>query len=262
VPGDDFIHRQVPALGKRVHRLGLAATHGIGEADLAEALAGEQNYVFWTPTSRRLTAPLREALRRGRERYVVATGPTFGWFRGPIRRRAERALRLLGTDYLYVFQLYWLGVSSALTAANLEELLRLKEEGKVRALGVSIHDRRRAGRLAEDSPLDLLMIRYNAAHPGAERDIFPHLAGRRPAVVAYTATSWRRLLRRPRGWKGPLATAGDCYRFCLTSPEVDVALCSPASATELREDLSALSRGPLSDEEMAWMRALGQAVHG
>ena len=35
------------------------------------------------------------------------------------------------------------------------------------------------------------MIRYNAAHPGAERDIFPHLEARRPAVVAYTATSWR-----------------------------------------------------------------------
>jgi len=39
-------------------------------------------------------------------------------------------------------------------------------EGKVRALGVSIHDRPRAGALAEESILDLLMIRYNAAHPG------------------------------------------------------------------------------------------------
>ena len=38
------------------------------------------------------------------------------------------------------------------------------------------------------------MIRYNAAHPGAEQDVFPHLAARQPAVVAYTATSWRKLL--------------------------------------------------------------------
>ena len=64
-------------------------------------------------------------------------------------------------------------------------------------------DRERAGRLAEDSPLDLLMIRYNAAHPGAERDIFPHLAKRQPHIVAYTATSWRQAMEAssapPRG---------------------------------------------------------------
>lgn len=151
---------------------------------------------------------------------------------------------------------------SAFTQRNVEELVRLRAEGKVRAIGVSIHDRERAGRLAADSPLDLLMIRYNAAHPGAERDIFPHLERRRPAVVAYTATSWRKLLRPPRGWKGRVASAGDCYRFCLTSPHVDVTLCSPANAEQLREDLRALERGPLADEEMAFMRELGRAVHG
>jgi len=68
------------------------------------------------------------------------------------------------------------------------------------------------------------MIRYNAAHPGAERDIFPHLAKRNPNVVAYTATRWRRLLSAPRGWTGPVMTAGDCYRFCLSSAHVDVVL--------------------------------------
>jgi hypothetical protein len=43
------------------------------------------------------------------------------------------------------------------------------------AIGTSIHDRKRAGQLALDSELDLLMIRYNAKHTGAEADIFPHL---------------------------------------------------------------------------------------
>jgi aryl-alcohol dehydrogenase-like predicted oxidoreductase len=127
---------------------------------------------------------------------------------------------------------------------------------------VSIHDRPRAGRLAEESPLDLLMIRYNAAHPGAERDIFPHLAKRKPAVVAYTATSWRRLLRAPRGWDGPLPDAGDCYRFCLTSPHVDVTLCGPSSAQQLADNLAALEKGPLSAGEMDAMRKFGAAVHG
>jgi len=94
----------------------------------------------------------------------------------------------------------------------------------------------------EDSPIDLFMLRYNAAHPGAERDVFPHLARRSPAVVACTATSWRKLLRAPRGWTGPVPNAGDCYRFCLSSPHVDVVLTSPANRAQLEENLRSLER--------------------
>lgn len=255
-----FLYREPPALRKRVHRLGLAASFGIDEAGIREALDAGVNYVFLTRGV--LERPVRDAIRRGRERIVVATGPVLGWFPGSIRRAAEKRLRSLGTDYLDVLQLFWLSKMSALSPRNVEELVRLREEGKVRAIGVSIHDRVRAGRLAEDSPLDLLMVRYNAAHPGAEADVFPHLARRRPAVVAYTATSWRKLLRRPRGWDGPVPTAGDCYRFCLTSPHVDVVLSGPATAAQLRENLQALERGPLGPEEVAWMREFGRAVHG
>jgi aryl-alcohol dehydrogenase-like predicted oxidoreductase len=148
------------------------------------------------------------------------------------------------------------------TDGIVDELLKLRDEGKVRALGVSIHDRERAGRLARDSVLDLFMIRYNAAHPGAERDIFPHLEKRKPAIVAYTATSWRKLLRRPGGYDGQVMTAGDCYRFCLSSEYVDVVLTGPKSRAELEENLDAVERGPLPADELAWMRSFGQAVHG
>lgn len=158
--------------------------------------------------------------------------------------------------------MYWLNRMSFLSDGVGEELMQLKESGKVRAIGVSIHDRVRAGKLAEESPLDLFMIRYNAAHPGAEHDIFPHLDKRKPAVVAYTATSWRKLLRKPRDFAGPAATAGDCYRFCLSSPHVDVVLTGPRDTSELRENLDALEKGPLSPDEMQWMRELGRAVHG
>jgi len=106
------------------------------------------------------------------------------------------------------------------------------------------------------------MIRYNAAHPGAERDIFPYLATRQPAVVAYTATAWRKLLKRPDGWQGPAMTAPDCYRFCLSNPNVDVVLTGPKTNAELEMNLAGLGRGPLAPEEETWMREFGRAVHG
>ncbi len=132
----------------------------------------------------------------------------------------------------------------------------------MKAIGVSIHDRPRAGGLAKSSPLDLLMIRYNAAHPGAEREIFPHVSDKKPTILAYTATSWRRLLKRPGGWDGPVMSAGDCYRFQLSSPHVDLALTGPASRAELDANLDALAKGPLTGDEEKWMRAFGHAVHG
>ena len=133
-----------------------------------------------------------------------------------------RILEKLGTDYIDVFQLFWVGRTSALTSSTIDAIVELRQSGMVRAIGVSIHDRKRAGKLADDSPLDMLMIRYNAAHTGAEQDIFPYLVKRNPAIVAYTATRWRALLKRPKGWDGPVMSATDCYRFCLHNPNVDI----------------------------------------
>ena len=57
-------------------------------------------------------------------------------------------------------------------------------------------------------------------------------------------------------------TAGDCYRWCLSNPSVDVTLTGPASTQQLDDNLKALERGALSAEEDAWMRSFGRAVHG
>ncbi len=260
---DEFTHRVLPHVGKRVHRLGLSLIFGIDPKGVAAAFERGINYVFWQKNKTGPALPVvREALARNREKMVIAAGPTLAFVGGSVRRGTERHLRALGVDSLDILQVYWVGRMSALTDAVVDEMVKLREEGKAKAIGLSIHDRPRAGRLAEDSPFDVLMIRYNAAHPGAEREIFPHLERRRPALVAYTATSWRKLLRAPRGWTGPVPTAGDCYRYCLTNPHVDVVLCGPKSERQLDENLAALERGPMSDDELRFMNEFGRAVHG
>jgi aryl-alcohol dehydrogenase-like predicted oxidoreductase len=259
---EDFLHRDVPGFRKRMFRLGLATNYGVDGKDLEWALEQGVNYVFWTPNARKVTTSLKEALKRNRESIVLATGPTIGFFGGNVRRACERLLKKLETDYLDVFQLFWLGRGSAWTSSTIDALVSLRESGMVRAIGASMHDRKRAGKLVEDSPLDMLMIRYNAAHPGAEQDIFPFLAKRRPAIVTYTATRWGGLLKRPKGWDGPVMTAGDCYRFCLSNPHVDLVLTGPKNGQQLKENLHDLKeKGPLSEQEMRWIREFGQVVH-
>jgi aryl-alcohol dehydrogenase-like predicted oxidoreductase len=265
---NDFHFTTLPKLDKRVFRLGIAGNYGIEPADVL--FAGERGVNYWVWGSRfaKVTVPLRELLRQDREKHVV-TVLGMGLWAGQVRKGVEKALRELATDYIDVFKLAWLGRSSRLSPRIVQTLLQLKREGKVRALGASIHDRQRAAELARDSELDLFMVRYNAKHPGAEQDLFPALPQRNPAVVAYTATSWRQLLRpiagiEMRPWPGegelPPLTAAHCYRFCLSSPHVHVVLSGPRNREELQQNLEALDDGALEAEELEWIRTYGREV--
>ena len=57
-------------------------------------------------------------------------------------------------------------------------------------------------------------------------------------------------------------TAAECYRFCLSNPSVDLRLTGPRTAAEMAEAAAVLSSGPLTDEEMARVRRIGDQAHG
>jgi len=259
----DFLHATLGRTGLRVFRLGLSASYRPGKQAVYRAFDEGVNYFFCYGFDSHMTAALKELARKGRERLVIATGAyNLVWVHQNVRRTLEKRLRQLGTDYIDVF--HFLGVMKPhqFTARAREGLEALRAEGKVRAIAISCHDRKFLGELAAGS-LDVLMLRYNAAHRGAEQDIFPHLEPHRPGVVSYTATRWTYLLRRPRDWSkdGRVPTAGDCYRFVLSNPNVDVCLTAPSNVKQLEENLAAVRLGPLSEDEMRFMREFGDAVY-
>ncbi len=47
----------------------------------------------------------------------------------------------------------------------------------------------------------------------------------------------------------------------LSNPHVDVCLTAPRSENQLMGNLAAVRQGPLPEDEMALMRAFGDAVH-
>jgi len=260
---ESFQYTTLPVLGNRVHRLGLACNFGIDNDGVATALDERGlGLVFWTPRQKGAEA-IQQAMKRDRESVVLLSGPTTAHWGGNLTRYVDKLLKRFEIETLDVLMAFWVGVASSLSDARLTEMEALRDSGKVRAIGCSIHDRQRAGELAADSPLDVLMVRYNAAHPGAEQDIFPNLSSDRPRIVlAYTATRWRKLLSRPRGWEGPVMSAADCYRFCLSNPHVHAVLTGPKSIQMLDENLVGLGRGPLTAEETTWMRDFGRTVRG
>ena len=139
-----------------------------------------------------------------------------------------------------------------------------RSAGRIRAIGLTSHQRQLAARAAASGRLDLLMTRYNAAHRGAEEDVFPITTEYNIPVVVFTCLRWGALLEStpddPHRFRVPAAE--DWYRFVLCHPAVTVALMAPNGIKELRQNLQLLDdwRGFTSDE-YASLKAHGDRVH-
>jgi aryl-alcohol dehydrogenase-like predicted oxidoreductase len=178
------------------------------------------------------------------------------------------ALTLLGTDHIDVLTLYYVERADeweaiAAPGGALSYLRDARRDGAVRKIGVTCHQRPLAARMAESGLLDLVMVRYNAAHRGAEREVFPVTGRLGLPVISYTALRWGALLRPtpddPPGFSVPRAP--DWYRFVLQDPAVAVTLAAPQTRAELDEDLGVLeATGPLGDAEYAALAAHGERV--
>jgi len=258
---------QVPLgnTGLKAGRLGLGTAYGLGAKEILWAVDQGINYVFWGSARRGNVVKAVRSLGPARRDHIIIATATYGYRFIPkpwvVRLNLEIALRRLRTDYLDIFQLGWLGSEPPEEIVDL--LLNLKEKGLIRHLGISSHDRKLAASLLQSSPFEVFMIRYNAAHRGAEREFFPFVEPSKQAVISYTATRWGHLLRPPPGWpeKRPTPRAVDCYRFVLSQPKVTLCLTGAKNIRQLKENLRALELGPMSEEELSWMREFGDLVH-
>jgi len=251
--------RPLGSTGLQVTPLSLACNYGI-DADGIERAFHEHgiNFFFVTPRMAAGVEGIKRLVRAGhRDKITIATGFNIpiGW---NVPRAFEACARDLGVDTVDVFLLFWVRSRWYTKGRTWPAMQRLKEEGKVRALGVSCHDRPLARALVDELGLDVLMCRYNAAHRGAEREIFAGLGARRPGIISYTATRWGGLLK-PLDGLGPMS-APECYRFALGHPVVDVTLCGAGSSAELRENIAGVLEGPLPEARLEEVRRFGDAV--
>jgi aryl-alcohol dehydrogenase-like predicted oxidoreductase len=260
---NDF-SRKVPLgrTGMMVSRLGIGSAYGVSETACRKAFEAGVNYFFWgsvrTPG---MALAIRRIAARQRDDLIVVL-ECYGRNPRMMRWSVERGLRRLGIDRADILLLGW--HDSPPGPHVLETAERLKDEGKFRFLGISSHQRPLFRGFLADGRYDVFHIRYNAAHRGAQTDIFPHLpAEGEPGIVSFTNTRWGDLLngkKMPPGMK-PL-TATDCYRFALSSGHVHTAICGPENDREMDEALAVLQSAPLEEGERERIHAIGDHVHG
>jgi aryl-alcohol dehydrogenase-like predicted oxidoreductase len=255
---------RLPHTDLEVGRIGLGSSFGISPDDVEYAFDNGINYFYWGSVRRPgFGRGIKRLAGRSRDEIVVALQSYARWPAMLLQATFDRGLRRLGLDYADVLILGWFNHRPP--QQILDAALELKEKGRVRYLLMSGHRRSFFPEMAKENLFDLFMVRYNAAHRGAERDVFPLLPGdgEHPGICAYTATRWGSLIDPSKTLPGQrVPTAGDCYRFCLTSPHVDMVLCGPENSDHVQQAVEALAAGPLDEEELDWMRGVGDHVYG
>jgi aryl-alcohol dehydrogenase-like predicted oxidoreductase len=252
--------------GLMVSRMGLASGYGVPTAGIEKAFHEYGvNYLYVSPLLHlgKMAQAVHNLANHRDELVIVLARPFMGGMGGlRLENFVERWLKKLKLDRV---DLLLQGVHKPLSPKVNDRLRRLAEAGKVRFLGMSSHQRTffRTIDQSVKPPVDFIHVRYNAIHTGAEEDVFPHLPQEdRPGVAIYTATCWRKLLKRkPMPDERPL-TAADCYRFVLSHPDVNVCLTGPSTSSQMEDNLKALTAGPLNKEAMTRIRRIGKHIYG
>lgn len=259
--GCNWDKRAFGATGLQVSGLGLGSSYGLGADDVERAYERGVNLMFWGARRRDgFGDGVKRIAAKDREGVVIAV-QSYTRVASLMRTSTECALRTLGVDHVDMLCLAWW--DEVPPQRIIDAALKLKDEGKVGHLLISCHHRPSFDQMIQVPGLEAIMLRYNAAHPGAEQDVFaqPAFTAGNPGVLAFTATRWGSLLNPKLVPDGePTPRASDCYRFALSNPHVHATLAGPKNGEELDEAMAALDRGPLTDDEMAWMRRVGKAV--
>jgi L-galactose dehydrogenase len=249
-----------------------ALEHGVDFIDTAEAYGTEE-----------VVGKAIEGVRR--DRVVISTKKTtFTLERvepADVVRSLEASLRRLGTDYVDIYHLHGVRPDTYVDLRErlLPTLLHLREQGKIRHLGITeafaADPTHRTLDLAlADDVFDVVMVGFNVLNQSARETVFPRSIAQRVGTLIMFAV--RRALSRPdrlRELLQDLATRGKisrelaetgleflvgdnvatslpdaAYRFCRDEPGAHVVLSGTSDEQHLLENVRALERPALPRE--------------
>jgi len=247
--------------GLSVGRLGVGSGYGAPAAAYEEAFESGCNYFYWTLRRAGMRDAIKNICGQGKRDQLIIAIQSYSRSELLMEIFTKKALKSLGLNEVDIFLLGWHQRQPSRRVIN--KALQMKKKGYFRFLGMTGHNRPLFPQMARLGVFDLFHIRYNAAHRGAETEVFPFIPeSNRQGTLGYTATRWGNLIdpkRTPKGLAVPRAS--DCYRFVLTQPQIDVCLTGPANRDQLTEAMTALDHGPMNDDELAWMRRVGDHIH-
>jgi aryl-alcohol dehydrogenase-like predicted oxidoreductase len=161
------------ALDGGVNWIDTAAVYGLGHSEevVARSLAGRANrpYVF--------TKCERTWNDQGEIKGILKAES--------VRKECEASLRRLKVDTIDLYQVHWPQPDEDIEE-GWGEMAKLKNEGKVRWIGVSNFNRQQMERIAKVAPITSLQPPYSAISPEIETEILPYCQSHNIGVIVYS----------------------------------------------------------------------------
>jgi aryl-alcohol dehydrogenase-like predicted oxidoreductase len=164
------------ALDHGINWIDTAAVYGLGHSEevVARALASR-------PRDRHHPCIFTKC-----ERTWDAAGNIGGTLKADsIRRECEASLRRLKIDAIDLYQIHWPQPDEDIEE-GWRELSRLKEEGKVRNIGVSNFNAAQMNRAQKIAPISSLQPPYSMLHRDVESEILPYAKANNIGVIVYS----------------------------------------------------------------------------
>jgi myo-inositol catabolism protein IolS len=132
-----------------------------------------------------------QALAEVRDRAVIATKVFANHLKyQQVIDACEGSLKNLKTDYIDLYQIHWPAGSFKNEPVPIEETMRalndLKQQGKIRAIGVSNFSRDQLAEAAQYGRIDSLQPPYNLFWRGIEQDSMPYCVENNISILAYS----------------------------------------------------------------------------
>ena len=135
---------------------------------------------------------LGQALAEVREQVVLATKvfPNHLKF-DQVIEACHRSLKNLQTDWIDLYQIHWPAGAFGTKLVPVEETMaamnKLKEQGKIRAIGVSNFSRLQLEEAAQYGPIESLQPPYSLFWRLVERDAMPYCVENKISILAYSS---------------------------------------------------------------------------
>ncbi|MGI2328930.1 aldo/keto reductase [Planococcus sp. YIM B11945] len=158
-----------------------AIDHGITFIDTAD--------VYGEGRSEELVGEVLKEYKR--DQFVIATKGGSDWRNGTknndpayLRNALEDSLKRLQLDYVDLYYIHWPDGKTPLGEA-VAELSRLKQEGKIKAIGVSNVSLEQLKEANGSLEISAVQLPYNMFHRDIEEDLLPYCVQNNISVVAY-----------------------------------------------------------------------------
>lgn len=133
-----------------------------------------------------------QALSEVRDRVILATKVFANHLKyQQVIEACEGSLQRLKTDSIDLYQIHWPAGSFKNELVPIEETMsalnELKQQGKIRAIGVSNFSRAQLAEAAQYGPIDSIQPPYSLFWRGVEQEIMPYCVEHNIAIIAYSS---------------------------------------------------------------------------